>query len=229
MTECQTTELQDLLPDFVAGALSPAEMIRVEAHLSACPSCVDDVSLLRAVRTLRPRAMTVDGASIARIVAALPRPGEIPDAQPMHPARPVLVRTASAMGALPGTSRTRWRWREHHTLLRMAATVVVMLAGTASLLLVRQGVVPDRSNSAAAVAELPRGAVLAESLTLGSEMSHSLTSDVDVPVSYGDLGDYNEVELQAMLERLDQWDGATSTEPLPGVPVVAVYQGSGPL
>jgi hypothetical protein len=46
-----------------------------------------------------------------------------------------------------------------------------------------------------------------------------------VSVSYGDLGDYSEDELQRMLDRLDEWDGATSTEPLPGVPILPNSEG----
>jgi hypothetical protein len=47
-----------------------------------------------------------------------------------------------------------------------------------------------------------------------------------VSVSYGDLGDYSDAELQRMLERLEKWDGTSSTEPLPTLPVVATVGGS---
>jgi len=49
-----------------------------------------------------------------------------------------------------------------------------------------------------------------------------------VSVSYGDLGDYSEAELQRMLDRLEQWDGTSSTEPLPTLPVVSNSGGSAP-
>ena len=49
-----------------------------------------------------------------------------------------------------------------------------------------------------------------------------------VSVSYGDLGDYSEAELQHMLDRLANWDGTSSTEPLPTLPVVPSSGGSAP-
>ena len=49
-----------------------------------------------------------------------------------------------------------------------------------------------------------------------------------VSVSYGDLGDYSQAELQRMLDRLESWDGTSSTEPLPTLPVVSTSGGSTP-
>ncbi len=42
------------------------------------------------------------------------------------------------------------------------------------------------------------------------------SKDLDQPVavSFGGLGDYTDEELQLILEQLDKWDGAPSTEPL---------------
>jgi hypothetical protein len=44
-------------------------------------------------------------------------------------------------------------------------------------------------------------------------------------VSYGDLGDYTAEEMQAVLARLDAWDGAPSEEPLATLPVVTTAAG----
>ncbi len=41
-------------------------------------------------------------------------------------------------------------------------------------------------------------------------------------VSVGDLSDYTDAELQRMLDRLDKWDGATSGDVLPTMPIVPV-------
>ncbi len=41
-------------------------------------------------------------------------------------------------------------------------------------------------------------------------------------VSVGDLSDYTDAELQRMLDRLDKWDGATSSEVIPAMPIVSV-------
>jgi len=69
------------------------------------------------------------------------------------------------------------------------------------------------TDSSRTVASVPSGS---ESLTVA--MSASPVHGVSV--SYGDLGDYSEAELESMIDRLDQWDGATNTEPLPGVPIL---------
>jgi hypothetical protein len=47
-------------------------------------------------------------------------------------------------------------------------------------------------------------------------------------VSYGDLGDYTAEEMQAVLARLEAWDGTPSAEPLGTLPVVATEGGSLP-
>jgi anti-sigma factor RsiW len=234
MTECQAPELQDLLPDYVTESLSDAEHTQVHAHLSTCSACARDLALLRTVRALRPRALALDAAQMARIVSALPKPPR--DQMPLaHPPRPMLVRTkdeeAAVMPAPPSISaRPRRRLLSGPTLWRVAATITVMVAGGTSLLVARGG----NSENGAAIGQLASGeslqtpALLAESLSAVNSLNTrgALASQPDVPVSYGDLGDYTEEELQGMLDRLDQWDGATSTDPMPGVPLVATRGGA---
>jgi hypothetical protein len=41
-------------------------------------------------------------------------------------------------------------------------------------------------------------------------------------VSVGDLSDYTDAELQKLLDRLDRWDGASSSEVMPSMPLVRV-------
>jgi len=105
----------------------------------------------------------------------------------------------------------------------------VVLAGGASALVARRGIIdgsgasvfgsPAPSSTMTAVA--PRGA---ETLAVATPASAAQT----VSVSYGDLGDYTAAELESMLERLDEWDGATNTEPLPGLPIVPNAGGGTP-
>lgn len=235
MTECRAPELQDLLPDYVTELLGDAERARVHMHLSACAACAEDVVLLRTVRALRPRVVSLDAGQMARIVSALPKPPHSQVSQTVHPPRPMLVRTkndgAAAMPTPPSiTARPRRRLLSGPTLWRVAATITVMVAGGTSLLVARGG----ESGNTAAFTQLAAGeslqtpALLAESLSAanGLNIKAALAAQPDVPVSYGDLGDYTEEELQGMLDRLDQWDGATSTDPMPGVPLVATRGGA---
>ncbi len=231
MTECTTTELQDLLPDFVSGALDDITMARVSAHVASCPSCADDLEVLRTVRAMRPRVPVPD---VQRIVAALPvarpaaRPAAHPAAQTDGQAGPVLVRPGTAS---PPPSMQRRPARG--TILglsvwRMAATLGVVIAGGTSLLVARRGIVSIPpvtetravADSGARLASAPLFDT-AETVAVRTRMTAA-----GVSISYGDLGDYTEDELQRMIDRLEQWDGATSTEPLPGVPIIATSGGS---
>jgi hypothetical protein len=45
-------------------------------------------------------------------------------------------------------------------------------------------------------------------------------------LSLGDLSEYSDEELQRVLDRLDKWDGATSTDPLTPLPIVSVSRGT---
>jgi len=235
MTECQAQELQDLLPDYVTESLSDAARARVHMHLSTCSACAGDVALLRTGRALRPHAVSLDAAHMARIVSALPKPPRSHESEHQHPPRPMLVRTKAeetiAQPVPPSVAaRSRRRLLSGPTLWRVAATITVMVAGGTSLLVARGG----ESGSTAAITQLAAGeslqtpALLAESLSAmnGLNTRAALAAQPDVPVSYGDLGDYTEEELQGMLDRLDQWDGATSTDPMPGVPLVATRGGA---
>jgi|GEM_PF-985709 len=65
----------------------------------------------------------------------------------------------------------------------------------------------------------------------GSNASPSKSSDAQgvgsgkaraAVVSVGDLSDYTDAELQKLLDRLERWDGASSSEVMPSVPLVRV-------
>jgi hypothetical protein len=233
MTECGSPELQDLLPDFAAELLDDVSRARVQTHLGVCSACVEDLALLRVARRLRPPAPAID---VARIVAALPAPPSVTVAASTR--GPVLVRDATDRErAVPPTVRERPARRQvvlGVPVWRLAATLGVVIAGGASLMVARRGIVAvdpavgsgqvtQVAESVTQVATAPTR-VLAESL--GAGVSASSVTARTVSVSYGDLGDYTEDELQRMLDRLEQWDGATNEEPLPSTPIVSHRGGS---
>lgn len=235
MTECNAPRFQDLLPDYMAGSLCESDVAELRQHLAACASCTSDLAILRQVRALRAPAATLNAETVSRIVAALPRPGSGAvghhsssgsNEVQKHPARPMLVKTTSDMQAPPSIrSRSRSLQRHSATFWRVAATIVVMVAGGTSLLVAKRHDARPGSPGAAALASAESGsAVMAESLAMAADLGDVLASATDVPVSYGDIGDYSEDELQAMLDRLDQWDGANSPDPLPGAGMLGTYQ-----
>lgn len=221
MTECRNPEVQDLLPDFLSASLGDADRSRVVAHLAVCGACEADLVLLRQVREARPAPVAVN---VSRIVSALPAP---PVAQ--RPALQLHTSTPAPRPAVAARTPSR-RWLQGTALLRVAAVAGVVVAGSMSVVIARRGIT--------AVQESPSVALRADTLSVLAAAPSSTLAVVEpaepdparstrsVPISYGDVGDYTEAELQAMLERLDKWDGASSTEPMPTLPMVAARGGS---
>lgn len=235
MTECRTPEMQDLLPDYVSASLDATAAALVEQHLSICDPCRDDIAVLRLARAVRPKTVSVD---VAKIVANLPRP--TPTLR--------LVRSSSDLASDAAPSRVtapvrvparRRGWSG--SVWQVAAAVGVMIVGGTSLIVSRNSpnsLTGARSSEArlaeaaeSALARTPAAAVLpsATVAVLDSPADVGRAGrESRVSVSYGDLGDYSEAELQRMLDRLEKWDGTSSPEPLPTLPVVSTSGGSAP-
>ena len=226
MTECRSPELQDLLPDYAAELLDEAQMAQVAGHVASCAPCADDLQLLRVVQRLRPAVSTPD---VARIVAALPAPPRVLEAPPAEPTvrdistapsmRTPVERQRLTAPSVTGPSIPRRRWTSDGVpSLRIAAVLGVLLAGAASVIVARQGVRAfDGSGAGAVVAA--ESVMTISSLPDGESLGVAVPSvelpAPDVSVSYGDLGNYTDEELQRMLDRLEAWDGAPNSEPLP--------------
>jgi hypothetical protein len=233
MTECRSPELQDLLPDYVADALDEVTTARLTAHLESCAVCADDLAVLQLVRRVRPRVAVPD---VARIVAALPpSPALRPSERVAEYSGPRLVRDTSAGHAAtplpPSLHAPRKRGAVFGlSVWRLAATLGVVIAGGASVLVARHGVIGGQ-DPAVALQMGESAMAVPDGLSPdsgGAMASAHAPQRAPVSVSYGDLGDYSEDELQNMLDRLENWDGAASTEPLPGVPILLASGGSTP-
>ncbi len=231
MTECRTPEMQDLLPDYVSASLDATAAALVEQHLSICDPCRDDIAVLRVARAVRPKAVPID---VAQIVASLPRPTPtLRLVRSSSEATPIVASTTTS-------ARPRRRWSA--STWQVAAAVGVMIVGGTSLIVSRNSPssLTRARSSVAQLAEAAESALARTTRTAGTAPSAtvavldsptSLGSAARVPrvsVSYGDLGDYSEAELQRMLDRLEKWDGTSSVEPLPTLPVVSSSGGSAP-
>ena len=233
MTECRTPEMQDLLPDYVSGSLDATAAAMVERHLSICDPCRDDIAVLRLARVVRPKTVPLD---VAQIVANLPRP--TPTLRLVRPSDSTMPVTAAVDTVAVSRSRRSWS----ASVWQVAAAVGVMVVGGTSVLVSRNSpssVMSARSNEAqsadAAESALSRstpssaGLPTATVAVLDSPSNANSSGRLSrVSVSYGDLGDYSQAELQRMLDRLESWDGTSSTEPLPTLPVVSTSGGSTP-
>jgi hypothetical protein len=218
MTDCGNAEIRDLLPDLVNETLSTTEAARVQAHVDDCAECADEVVLLRTARAVRPSAVSID---VGRIVRHLPRAATT---VPLVRSTPATVsRTARGWG-----SRSVWR---------AAATIGVMIVGGWSVLIVRSGglglVATGRVDSTQ-LSDLPVGVSApavpptTASPTTPSTTPSTTANDRNTAVSFGGMTDYTDEELQRVLDRLDQWDGATSTETMTTTPILPVNRGGIP-
>jgi anti-sigma factor RsiW len=68
MNDCQNTEIREVLPELVNGALSEIDSSRVVMHLDGCDDCSAELAIIRAVRGSAAAAPV----NVAHIVAAIP-------------------------------------------------------------------------------------------------------------------------------------------------------------
>lgn len=72
MTECQSEEMRDRLPELAHGALSAAAEARVRAHAAGCAECSAELALLKTAR----QVLVANGprVDVTAIVAAVTAP-----------------------------------------------------------------------------------------------------------------------------------------------------------
>jgi len=214
MTDCSNADIRDLLPDYVHDQLSITDLADVEQHLTSCAECTDELALLRAMFDSRPNLAPVN---VAAIVASLPKPGQRP-VQIGHAERHRDIAILASAGvrdiaSAPSVVRKTGGYRSW----RAIAAVAVFAVGTLSIAVARQG-----SLGSEAVPVVDTTGMLAMGPTIRTNADDSLLSRInrDVGLSIGDISDYSDEELKAIMARLDKWDGATSADPLPGVPIL---------
>lgn len=69
MNKCTDSDIQELLPDLLHGALAGAEKVRVEAHVATCESCQEDMEVLQTVKSAAVFAPSID---VDRVVRQIP-------------------------------------------------------------------------------------------------------------------------------------------------------------
>ncbi|MGZ3435619.1 MAG: zf-HC2 domain-containing protein [Gemmatimonadaceae bacterium] len=110
MNKCTDSDIQELLPDLLHGALAGAEKVRVEAHVATCESCQEDLDVLRTVKSAAVFATSIDVDRVVR---------QIPPYRAIVPAVEAPARTRVAS------------WL-------VAATVALFVVGGGSVLVTRQ-------------------------------------------------------------------------------------------
>jgi len=110
MNKCTDSDIQELLPDLLHGALAGAEKVRVEAHVATCESCQEDLDVLRTVKSAAVFAPSIDVDRVVR---------QIPPYRAIVPAAEAPARTRVAS------------WL-------VAATLALFVVGGGSVLMTRQ-------------------------------------------------------------------------------------------
>jgi anti-sigma factor RsiW len=191
MTDCLNGDVRDALPDYLNDRLDAERRRAVEAHLSECAACREELSLLRGLRATMHRAPDVD---VARISAAI-APYRVPARR--GPATNWRVAAAIAALAVGGTSVALLRGRA--PVSRSAAVAVTVAPapnGDSS------PVVPPAAAPQARAGERP---------TPGGT-SVASTSARELAIAGGSIGDLSDGELSALVEGIESLDGVPSAE-----------------
>ena len=210
MTDCTNAEIRDLLPDYVNDTLSASVAAIVESHVATCADCTQEVELLRTAVAVRPRAISLD---VAKIVASLPKSAY--DADPN-------IRAISSARSVSARTNKFGQWRG------VAAAIAVMAVGVTSLVVARHASTPrvvavERGRPVALPDSPQVVASIPESVTVPVESASALrptSSAKENALSVGELSDYSDDEIEAVMKRLEKWDGATAADPPPGVPLL---------
>jgi anti-sigma factor RsiW len=101
MSDCLNVEIRELLPEYLAGALSATRRAEVDAHLATCEDCADELTVLRLVREAYADAPAVN---VGAIVAALPRRASRPAVRSWRRSHALQIAAAISFIALGGMS-----------------------------------------------------------------------------------------------------------------------------
>ncbi|MEP6765433.1 MAG: zf-HC2 domain-containing protein [Gemmatimonadaceae bacterium] len=210
MTDCMNAEIRDLLPDYVNETLSASDAAIVQSHIAACVDCSDEIAILRSAVAVRPH-ITVD---VAKIVASLPKSTNAQDPG---------IRSISSAPSVVRKGGAFQQWRG------MAAAVVVLAAGVTAVAIGNK----KRLELPVAVVGVSHPVLVADTPKIVASVPPSITTPVEsatsarpasnarsVALSVGELSDFSDDEIEAVMKRLEKWDGATAADPLPGVPLL---------
>ena len=218
MADCSNVEIRELLPERASGALSAADLARVDAHLASCGMCTSELALIESARSVLRRAPELDVARIAVAVRAATA----------APARPVLV---GGSRVAHRSARSRWiGWKA-------AAAVALAAAGGGTMLVWQRA--DDRSaptSVVATAATTPASTsiepVTGVSTTVATVQPAGSTGAAAEPRPAlnvaGGLSDLTDSDLQALLDDMGSigFDSQSFEEPEPVLPQLPGSEGT---
>ena len=220
MNDCLNAEMRESLPDLIHGNLEPAKLPQVEAHVASCDACTAELDLLRTVVASMPSAPAMN---VGRIVAALP----VAAKQGL-----LLHRGNGDAVAAPAATAKRSQGIWARPMLRVAAAVVIVVAGGLSLLVGRDVLNPEtqvgRKPVPVAVTNTPVAASTSESTATTSitrvaeSSSRPVTGGAAGPgLLISEVRQLSDEHLVALLDEMDTIDPLPAVEPETLAPVIA--------
>ena len=201
MNKCTDSDIQEMLPDLLHGALPADARGRVKAHLATCEECREDLEVLRAVNSA---AVFAPKIAVDRVVAQIP-PYRMIAPGVDHPARTRVV-----------------SWL-------VAASLAVVVLGGGSLLLIQpraatQAVAVDVPGSAPAIPSTA-GTVATKNV---KSLTPSPTTVTAAPHPYAlalaaDVDGLSDGSLVQLMNEMNRFDGLPASEP---DPVISVDSGT---
>ncbi len=233
MTDCTNAEMRDLLPDLAAESLSAADISRVRAHVASCAVCAEELALIARVRALRAQPIAID---VGAIVAKLPKP--VARAEAALPAADNSVISLDARRAIAAQAPARRAVTPTRSwgAWKLAAALGVMVAGGWSVMLIRSGGIPSVQMSADSVplSDVPTATVASGATPRSADSAPvrvvdpaNAESDEGAAISFGGMANLTDEELARVLDRLEKWDGATSSEGTTTSPILPSGSGAG--
>lgn len=223
MNNCRSAEMREALPDLIHGRLDATRAAEVQAHIASCAACTAELELLRAVATSAPAAPAMDVARISAVLPPLPRQAFV-----LHTGRGEPAGPAAVTRLRDGNSIWSRPW------LRIAAAVVIVVAGGLSLLVGRDVLRPETQlgqpttsvaggasprplgpnqdpGAAATIAQPERSRQVAVANTTESGLS-----------LVGEVQELSDEHLATLLNEMDRMDAIPAAEPEVMIPTVAV-------
>ena len=193
MADCSNVEIRELLPERAGGALSAADIARVDAHLADCGLCTSELALIHAARRSLRIAPAIDVARIsASVVAAT-----------AAPSRPQLVGSPGGGTSVRQAPRLRWVGWKAAAAIAIAAAGIGSFAiwhSTDDATIVGVGTVAvATTNTQSVVAPTPVASTAAGRVSAPAPVVVATAAQAPELGVGGGLGDLSSGELQTLL------------------------------
>jgi anti-sigma factor RsiW len=197
MNKCIDSDIQEMLPDLLHGALADGERLRVEAHVASCESCQEDLDVLRTVKNAAIFAPSIDVDHVVR---------QIPPYRTIVPTVEAPARTRAAS------------WL-------VAATVALFVVGGGSVLMTRQAThgssatVPGNAKTSQVAITPGAGASKMPEATTAPRIAEPATSHPHALALAAEADGLSDGGLVQLMNDMDGFDALPGSEPDPVISV----------